>query len=230
MGDEPVRDTAAADSAAGDGTPSLQTSQAPYVEAQAVPTIDDVCPLCAQWGAQLGPCGSCTGLPKGAIAAPVDTSAAELSEDEVRARAAYERATFGHLLSYRDSTEEYGAVCWSHVRNFAECGIRCTYHVDMDEVRRRIAPVDPEPVVDEARMDDAWQTIETAPKDGTFIVLLGRLPSDTSEYRVRATVTRWWEYAPDNPAFVRGWSFMAPGYADAFIPTHWTPLPHGKAE
>jgi hypothetical protein len=60
-----------------------------------------------------------------------------MTVDEVRASEAYERAKYGHLLSYLDRCDEYGTICWRHGRNKNACGIGCTYHADEEEQMRR---------------------------------------------------------------------------------------------
>jgi hypothetical protein len=75
-------------------------------------------------------------------------------------------------------------------------------------------------------MQNEWRDIESAPKDGTQVVLLGRLPKhyDVADI-IRACVSAWYERAEDAPCYCVGWQFMAPGYCGAFEPTHWMPLP-----
>ncbi len=63
-----------------------------------------------------------------------------------------------------------------------------------------------------------WQDMATAPKDGTEIVLLGRLPGTE---RIRACVTRW--HSRDR--WQQGWIFSAPGYEDTFLPMYWIEMP-----
>ena len=66
-----------------------------------------------------------------------------------------------------------------------------------------------------------WQPIETAPRDGTFILLAG--PSGYSTTPLRVEVCRYLpEYRPLNP-----WQNHS---NDSFTdggepPTHWAPLP-----
>lgn len=67
-----------------------------------------------------------------------------------------------------------------------------------------------------------WQEIETAPKDGTWIVAVGRLRNNP--LLLRACLTRWAQHT-DPPVYAEGWSYSAPGYSDLFDPTHWMPLP-----
>lgn len=74
----------------------------------------------------------------------------------------------------------------------------------------------------------AWQPIETAPKDGTPIVVIGRLASDR-DTKVRACVSQWGETPELSLVYVRGWSFISPGYMDTIEPTHWMPLPAGPS-
>ena len=58
-----------------------------------------------------------------------------------------------------------------------------------------------------------WQPIETAPRDGTYILLFGRHSRRGGLIQITA---RWgggdWESADD-------------GYGAYIIPTHWMPLP-----
>lgn len=64
-----------------------------------------------------------------------------------------------------------------------------------------------------------WQPIESAPKDGTFILLAG--PSGYRSTPLRVEVCRW------VPQYRHGWqnhafdSFGDGGHG----PTHWMPLP-----
>jgi len=69
---------------------------------------------------------------------------------------------------------------------------------------------------------DDWRPIETAPKDGTD-VLVSRRDKDGFEW---FAVAQWW---------VRAWAFMSgrPGDMPAligFTPTHWRPLPSPPKE
>ena len=75
-----------------------------------------------------------------------------------------------------------------------------------------------------------WQPIETAPKDGTEVLLYapGRLtygawtePSDVPEIKYRdgfAPEPEWEEFAPF-------WSSWDGGFTEDHPPTHWMPLP-----
>ncbi|HYU99911.1 MAG TPA: hypothetical protein VE977_13870 [Pyrinomonadaceae bacterium] len=69
-----------------------------------------------------------------------------------------------------------------------------------------------------------WRSIESAPKDGTHVVLFGTLWKDPDQ-RPRACLSWWCNRREDSPAYALGWFFIAPGYADGFNPTHWQPLP-----
>lgn len=70
-----------------------------------------------------------------------------------------------------------------------------------------------------------WQPIETAPKDGTWVLIAG--PSGYSTTPLRAEVGRYYpQFRPLNP-----WQTHAD---DAFTdggpgPTHWIPLPEQPA-
>lgn len=69
----------------------------------------------------------------------------------------------------------------------------------------------------------AWHPIESAPKDGRLVVLLGRIDSNKPE-PIRACIATWEEEAR-SPFFVQGWAYVSPGYVAAFKPTHWAELP-----
>jgi hypothetical protein len=71
---------------------------------------------------------------------------------------------------------------------------------------------------------EAWQPIETAPKEGTHIVLLGTLWNDPNQ-TLRACVSWYCNDRKDSPAYCLGWFFSAPGYSNGFNPTHWMRLP-----
>ena len=68
-----------------------------------------------------------------------------------------------------------------------------------------------------------WRDISTAPKDGTWIVAVGRLRHDPR--LLRACMTRWAQQGQP-PVYAEGWSFSAPGYSDLFDPVAWLPAPH----
>lgn len=72
-----------------------------------------------------------------------------------------------------------------------------------------------------------WPPIETAPKDGTPIVLFGTLWNDPAQ-RPRACVSWYCLRCEDSPAHALGWFFSAPGYTNGFNPSHWMPLPQGS--
>jgi hypothetical protein len=63
---------------------------------------------------------------------------------------------------------------------------------------------------------DAWQPIETAPKDGTPLILFARAKHATAS----APVIGWW--LPD-----MGWieSAYAPNHPVGIVPSHWMPRP-----
>ena len=63
-----------------------------------------------------------------------------------------------------------------------------------------------------------WQPIDTAPKDGTDIVLV---KEDDPDAEAEFAIGQW---------FVAGWCFMSTPIGDlpaliGFTPTHWMPLP-----
>ena len=72
-----------------------------------------------------------------------------------------------------------------------------------------------------------WQAIESAPKDGTKVVLFGTLPNDD---RPRACVSWWCRTVNDGPAYTVGWFFSVPGFCSNFVPTHWQALPEPPKE
>lgn len=64
-----------------------------------------------------------------------------------------------------------------------------------------------------------WQPIETAPKDGTEVLLIGRYPSATS--------------TPTFSDIYHGWRSLKGHWTrwpHPFDPTHWMPLPDPPAK
>lgn len=70
----------------------------------------------------------------------------------------------------------------------------------------------------------AWESIDTAPRDGTEIVLFGNLKSDPKGKK-RACLSWWSDDENKAPAYAVGWQWSTPGYADLFEPTHWRHQP-----
>lgn len=68
------------------------------------------------------------------------------------------------------------------------------------------------------------QPMETAPTDGTPVILVGTLWADPSP-RLRACVSWYCRRRQDSPAYALGWFFSAPGYSNGFNPLRWMPLP-----
>jgi len=68
---------------------------------------------------------------------------------------------------------------------------------------------------------DAWQPIETAPKDGTPLILFARAKHATAG----APVVGWW--IPD-----LGWieSAFSPNHPVGIVPSHWMPRPEFPAQ
>lgn len=85
----------------------------------------------------------------------------------------------------------------------------------------RLHPQGLDPVFAALRAAQTWPTIDSAPRDGSDVVLVGTLPGDA---RVRSCVSRWW-FDPSSFPYVEGWLYSAPGYQDRFIATHWMPKP-----
>lgn len=86
--------------------------------------------------------------------------------------------------------------------------------LEVDDDGRPYIPVDDieeiaKSILDERnRRKDGWQPIETAPKDGTKVLVY-------TEYG-RTFVAAWWEDYDD-------WRYHYEGYVTK--PTHWMPLP-----
>jgi len=75
-----------------------------------------------------------------------------------------------------------------------------------------------------------WQPIETAPKDGTEIVVIGPIwqRDHNSEYKVGQVIYSCISfYSPDDRKYpyCTGWHFGSPGLSTIIEPTHWMPLP-----
>lgn len=71
-------------------------------------------------------------------------------------------------------------------------------------------------------MVDEWQPIETAPKDGTHILLY--VPADSADHAPEAMVTGFWYALYSEWDLVMAWGYEAESqvYGE---PSHWTPLP-----
>lgn len=69
-----------------------------------------------------------------------------------------------------------------------------------------------------------WRSMESAPKDGTAVALIGHLMGYPKE-QLRACVSSYSADREHSPAYVCGWHFIAPGYANVFEPLGWLPLP-----
>lgn len=67
-----------------------------------------------------------------------------------------------------------------------------------------------------------WQPIETAPRDGTEILLFQAI-----QYGVMMRVGNWDERGEhiDTGKRVAGWTEADDGYIGCIEPTHWMPLP-----
>lgn len=64
---------------------------------------------------------------------------------------------------------------------------------------------------------DKWQPIETAPKDGSMLLVYGRPFSDDGQGYAKAAHVAWWEDSDEcwTPQSHAAWT----------EPTHWMPLP-----
>lgn len=76
-------------------------------------------------------------------------------------------------------------------------------------------------------MSNEWQPIETAPRDGTFIILCGGKRDNYSpiEQENSPVVGRWQKWPnPDSCCWV--YAFWDSDWRSEYInPTHWMPLP-----
>jgi len=74
-----------------------------------------------------------------------------------------------------------------------------------------------------------WQPIETAPKDGTSILVFGKFGADIARWNKDPSVwdrdvdACWTVFEPDD-------YFYAIHLLDEFEPTHWMPLPEPPNE
>ena len=80
-----------------------------------------------------------------------------------------------------------------------------------------------------------WQPIETAPKDGTAVLLFGGQPDRHSDYTCgycddaldlpSKCVVAWWEAYDGALGYWRCGSYDNGVYGEWEDPTHWMPLP-----
>lgn len=87
------------------------------------------------------------------------------------------------------------------------------YTLSMDQGRKAMAAA--------LRHDDLWMPIETAPKDGTRVLVgrftKGKMSSDRNGYMT----VDWYRQPKDGAGFL-GWGKFNTTY---WPPTHWMPLP-----
>ena len=71
-----------------------------------------------------------------------------------------------------------------------------------------------------------WQPAETAPKDGTHVVVIGRIHREQGmqDNVLYACISAHHEDWRNSPASVSGWYFRAPGYTTTIDPVLWAPL------
>jgi len=75
-------------------------------------------------------------------------------------------------------------------------------------------------------MTSEWQPIETAPKDGTWIIVFGGITGDDEEDRSFA-VAQWSNLlngGTTDPRWMFAW-YDGGYYGQYYDPTHWMPLP-----
>jgi hypothetical protein len=73
-------------------------------------------------------------------------------------------------------------------------------------------------------MDDFWQTIETAPKDGTKIIVCGDYSDDIAIVRWDAKKKDWLCLA-DGMAVIESQTDFGTEYLYFSVPSHWMPSP-----
>ncbi len=78
-----------------------------------------------------------------------------------------------------------------------------------------------------------WQPIETAPKDGAWVLVYGRGPDDEAKGERRTAVAQFTNYLNGITREEFWWQFAwyDGGYYGGFDePTHWMPLPAPPTE
>ena len=78
-----------------------------------------------------------------------------------------------------------------------------------------------------------WQPIETAPKDGTRVLVTLEKCQGFRDKRPMTTAY-FNRYYPDDPDEMAEWTLAVPGVGyscdEKCLPTHWTPLPDPPKE
>jgi hypothetical protein len=72
----------------------------------------------------------------------------------------------------------------------------------------------------------AWRPIETAPKDGTAVILCGRY----NDVSIAAWHGNGWWIEADGRRAIESQSDFGTGYMTFDLPTHWMPVPTPPAE
>ncbi|MCA0276314.1 MAG: hypothetical protein LCH86_09935 [Proteobacteria bacterium] len=100
-----------------------------------------------------------------------------------------------------------------------ECGIQANF---IDEIENALDAKDKQIAELEA---GGWQPIETAPKDGTVVILYCPQGDGNPGSTYRVTVGNWWSSQDDQEPW-EGWVSWDGGFSeDTMMPTLWQPLP-----
>lgn len=94
----------------------------------------------------------------------------------------------------------------------------------IDDIARDWQTHEAAPPLREAQETATWQPMDSAPKDGREVVLIGHLSERGGPTSIRACVSRYRHSGADFP-YIEGWPYFSPGYTDRFRPVAWMPLP-----
>lgn len=171
----------------------------------------------------------------GRIAA-LEAEIARLTAERDRFEAALGRACLVGGTTYLLDRAEKAEVERDAAQADAEAWARKCAAADEMRDAALLAALQPDPDARQADLAKTWQPIETAPKDGTRVMLWRGFISHGEWSEM--IIAEWhdgewlWPDPRENPSTHGEWTDydLIDGYGDASGPTHWMPLPTPPAD